>query len=104
MTIVENNALLDGFMESKGIIIPVYDQNSNIIDQDYKPHSYHSDWNLLMDCIVKIEDLKYTVEIIGQTTHIDHGDSHFRTITSVSENSKRESVYNAVVSFVKYIK
>lgn len=101
MNIVEKNALLDVFMESKGRSIPVFDQYGHELSSDYVPNSYHSDWNLLMKVIESIEDLGYSVIIEGWVTFIDYDEEKsFKKITSISENSKRESVYNAIVSFI----
>ena len=61
---------------------------------------YHSSWNWLMPVVEKIEKLGYRVTIQGLNCWIDtHKGAIFGTD---KKNSKRNSVYIAVVEFIKW--
>lgn len=99
MEIVDKNRLIDIFMESKGEEILYKDQWGGVVWGDYKPHSYHSDWNLLMDVVEKIESMSYVVATNQSITTIDGTNKSFKFITGVGDN-KKQSVYNAITSFI----
>ena len=104
MDIVENNRLIDVFMDSPGEYISHQGSYEGIVLSQYQPHLYHLDWNLLMDVIDKIENKGFNVRIEDNTTIINHHSKSFKTITAVSENSKRESVWYAILSLIKFLK
>ncbi|MFT6125836.1 MAG: hypothetical protein ACJAVA_000278 [Flavobacteriaceae bacterium] len=54
MSTEENNKLIDSYMESKGEYISHKDGWGSEVWSSYEPNKYHSNWNLLMEAIKKI--------------------------------------------------
>lgn len=99
METVENNKLIDLFMDCKGIKIPVYDQNGNRITIDYKPNDYYDNWSLLMPVVEKIEALGYLVSILSNSASVTINNAEHIYIKS---NFKKEAVYNLIINFIKH--
>lgn len=67
------------------------------------PLLFHSDWNWLMDVVDKIESLNFSVEMNRQ----EEGDYQClivkkEIIVQTFSSNKMESVYQAVVKFIKW--
>lgn len=75
-------------------------------DEDLK---YHSSWDWLMPVVEKIESLKFDVRINGVTDHAGglHQSCYIEDwksddVAKYHSSSKIESVYKAVVEFIKW--
>jgi len=108
-TIQESNRLIAEFMgwekgENYSEEYPFYEAWDEIIDQ-YVPADmkFNISWDWLMPVVEKIEHLKGCHVII--TTSLLCEIFHFgKLVNNRSGDTKIESVYNAVVDFVKYYK
>jgi len=99
-TTVENNKLIAEFMEDVNKLL-----HNNIF---ISPYQYHSDWNVLLEVVEKIESFedenrqaKYNFQIEQSfVSIIDNNTSDF--IFDGDADTKKEAVYNAVVEFIKF--
>lgn len=101
MNIIENNKLIDLFMDNKGIEIPVYDQNGNRISTEYRPIEYNNSWNMLMLTVDKIESLGYMVSIINKNVSMSLINDCDHTV-HISATTKKEAIYLAIVDFIEW--
>jgi hypothetical protein len=90
--ILEGNKLIAEFMG-----LPVHEEYFRGIDAC----KYHSDWNLLMPIVEKIESLGYSFEIELFSCYVIDSKT-LSTIIECHYNSKIKSTYQAVVEFIKW--
>lgn len=99
---IENNKLIADFMGCR------YDENRNSHeDSEYyyedSELEYHFNWNWLMEVVERIESLGYDTEIVYR---LDDGGHCFyindSPVFSSQMGSKIESIYQAVVEFIKW--
>jgi len=62
---------------------------------------YHDSWDWLMLVVEKIEDLGYEICIINNECEIATTGYHNATFISQMKDTKIESVYAAVIEFIK---
>jgi hypothetical protein len=62
---------------------------------------YHKSWDWLMPVVEKIETLKFSVMVIGKYTRIQCPHPYKEFATDICE-TKIQSVYKAVVEFIKW--
>src|SRR5215217_363126 len=55
MSTEDNNKMIDEFLLSKGEYISYKDSWGSEVWGEYKPSKYHSDFNLLMSAVVRID-------------------------------------------------
>ena len=102
MKTTENNKLIAEFINLNFYKSFWYKSNIATEKQICKENNlqFHSDWNLLIEVVEKIESLGYRIEIVKHICRIYL--SNKETII-ISENTpKIEAVYNAVVEFIKW--
>jgi hypothetical protein len=108
MSTIENNKLIAKFMNH-------YENMGNIGLQ------YHSDWNWLMEVVEKLESmeievrmnshfnttLKYTLyqtQICYDLKHKNCESTHLYLSYNDAYKNRKDSIYNAVVEFIKWYK
>lgn len=100
--------LVDGPLTSESYVYVRHTENSN-----WQITNYKTSWDWLMPVIGKIESLQFEVEISSQMETVDddrsivwHQDTHIgdglRQFAKGNGKTKIESVYNAVVEFIKW--
>jgi hypothetical protein len=112
MNTTENNKLIVQFMELKPTKVNenfyslaknhvhITGKNPEIVISGFSECAkYNSDWNWLMEVVEKIESLGAGIEIYNNYCKIIYNDE---IIYEIEENSKKESVYNASVEFIKW--
>jgi len=108
-TVEENNILLDNFMGSKGEYISHKDIWGGEVWGSYKPNTYNSNWNLLMEVVEKIETVTdinsngcfMVLESIGFNAKFIFDDGT-RILKDSKGETKIEAIYNACVEFIKW--
>lgn len=112
MNTTENNKLIAEFLgwelkEFKGTLY-ITSVEGNVYT-NLEDLQFHNDWNLLMECVEKIESLKSEVVIQGSSFGTICNIRYFKGVTSVeykfqghSKTSKLEAVYNACVTFIEW--
>lgn len=102
-TTVENNKLIAEFM---GVSKSKIEANGKVLNfANSKYNTYHSDWNVLLEVVEKIESLGNYVGIFSANTC----EIKFQCFPKIGEGafihskeSKIQSVYNAVVEFINF--
>jgi hypothetical protein len=111
MNTIESNTAIDSFLGSKGEYISYKDVWGGEVWGEYKPSKYHSDWNLLMEVVEKIEKTQrskfspntYPVVTINSICcNIKYHGNYVEIITEIIRPSKIEAVYNACFEFIKW--
>lgn len=101
-TTAQNNKLIAEFMQLEKYSNNEYLANGMICNENIL--YYHSDWNWLMEVVEKIESLNFTTSIYHlpkslNTVKIISGGAD---VVGINGSTKIESVYNAMVEFVKW--
>ena len=89
MTTTENNKIIAQFLE---------------ISHQKRAMNFHSNWNILIDVVEKIEDLGYTFSIKLNWVKINkkHNKDNFIVVRWEEDKTKIEAVYNGCVEFIKF--
>lgn len=87
----KENKLISVFMEI----------SEDYIDFNLDELNYHSDWNLLMLVVEKIESMGYMVDIKNNWVVI-HKDGQSVVVRIEEGKTKKEDVYEGIVEFIKW--
>ena len=89
MTTTENNKIIAQFLE---------------ISHQKRAMNFHSNWNILIDVVEKIEDLGYTFSIKLNWVKINkkYNKDNFIVIRWEEDKTKIEAVYNACLQFIQW--
>ena len=101
---VDNNQLIDTFLDSKGEYISHKDQWGGEYWGEYKPNKYYNDWNCLMQAVEKIETIeeyRFDFQITQSVVSIYDKDDQ-EDIIEFYGDDKKEVVYAAVVGFIEW--
>ena len=105
--IIENNKLIADFMNSEAMFLNTainpYGAYHRMKSghQGYEPLKYHKEWNWLMPVVEKIETMDYGIKMCRKVVEI-YIDSTKENIIKTKESCRIDSLYEAIIEFIKY--